>query len=254
LVINISKDQINLIERGVYHFGLSRYPNITKLELHKIIAFMRYEKSYGRETDIMCDDDDVLSTIKSAVDQVDTNEIILPLIENNFIYHATDLSSAMKILSDGRLLSAVKVYGKSSDELADEKSNSLWNDPADYFEYIMFCWGDNMTGDYVVLSDNFPSEDDIIKGNYNPGVRFYFCYDQIIKHPGHVFDGYHSIKIRDSIELIDYLFACIVPDQFKNELQHCVSPKMTDKIYYINQSSLGLSEWNDKVYNFVNSL
>jgi len=40
MVINISKEQINLIERDVYHFGLSGYPNITKLELHKIIAFI----------------------------------------------------------------------------------------------------------------------------------------------------------------------------------------------------------------------
>lgn len=56
-----------------------------------------------------------------------------------FVYHATTYDSAKKILHSGRLLSAVKVYEKSGYELAKEKINNPWNDPADFFKYIMFA-------------------------------------------------------------------------------------------------------------------
>ncbi len=34
-------------------------------------------------------------------------------------------------------------------------------------------------GDYVVLSENFPCEEDLLKGNFNAGVRFYIKYEDI---------------------------------------------------------------------------
>jgi len=37
----------------------------------------------------------------------------------------------------------------------------------------------------------------------------------MIKHPGYVFDGYHPAKIKDELVLTDYLYACIVPEQYK---------------------------------------
>jgi len=100
----------------------------------------------------------------------------------------------------------------------------------------MFCWGDNPTGDYVVLSENLPSEDDLAKGNFNPGVRFYFRYDDIIRHPKHVFDGYHAVKVKDGILLSDYLHSCIVPEQFKIKN---ILPELVSKVYFLSKSGLG---------------
>jgi hypothetical protein len=216
--------------------------------LSKIVAFIKYEKSHGRQVEVVCEDESILSIINN------TTTSILPLAESNFVYHATDTEAARKILSEGKLLSAAKVYGKTGEELAFEKRDSLWNDPADYFEYIMFCWGDHMTGDYVVLSEDFPSETDLLKGNFKPGIRFYFVYDDMIQHPGHVFDGYHSVKIKDEIALSDYLYACIVPEQYRSELENHSSSELAPKIHYLSQKGLCISDWNEKVYSFVSTL
>lgn len=109
-------------------------------------------------------------------------------------------------------------------------------------------------GDYVVLSENFSNEDDLKNGNFNAGIRFYFRSEDILKHPGHIFDGYHPVKVKDEIVLSDYLYACIVPEQYKLKLSNLVLPELITKIYYLSQKGIGLQDWNDKVFNFVSNL
>lgn len=96
------------------------------------------------------------------------------------VYHATNAIAAQKILSSDRLLSATKVYGKIGEELAFDRREFGWEDPADFFEYIMFGWGTHLVGDYVVLSENYPEKEDFIKGNFDAGVCFYIRYEDII--------------------------------------------------------------------------
>ena len=254
MILNIHKNQAKGIERGTYYFDLNDYPNITEDELNCIFAFIKYEKSYGRETEIRCNDINILSIIDNVINNPDFNESIYIPKPVDFVYHATCVKCACSILSSGKLLSAAKVSGKTGEELAYNKRNSLWNDPADYFEYIMFCNGDDMTGDYVILSDNPPSEEDLRNGEFNAGIRFYFLYDDIIKHPGYVFDGYHPAKVKDEINLIDYLHSCIVPEQYKNELTNSVVPELSSRVHYLSQDSLSISDWNNKVYNYVRML
>lgn len=252
LVLNISNQNLTVIKEGTYYFELSDYPRIKDYEWNNIIAFINYEKSMGRQTEIICEDDYVLSTINNAATQLDGTEYIPPNVEGDeFVYHATNVIAAQKILSGGRLLSAINIYGKTGEELALERRESEWNDPADYFEYIMFGWGDHMVGDYVVLSENFPSEEDLSKGNFDAGVRFYFCFKDIIRHPGHTFDGYHAIKVKDEIILSDYLYACIVPEQYKHEIEDHISPELAGRVHYLSQKGIGISDWNDKVFDFV---
>jgi len=152
------------------------------------------------------------------------------------------------------LLSAVNVQNKTGEELAYEKRYSPWNDPADYFEYIMFCNGDDMTGDYVILSDDFPNEKDLEKGSFNAGIRFYIRSEDIVKHPGYVFDGYHPAKVKDKIVLMNYLYACIVPAQYKEKLDNSVLPELSMKVHYLSQRGLRLSEWNKSVYKHIKNL
>ena len=251
MTINITDNSTRVIERGVYHFGLPYYPHITMSDLKNIIAFIRYEKSYSRQTEIVCENENILAAINNAVSNPNNIESILLPPKNEFIYHATDIKAAQKILSEGKLLSAVKVYGKTGEELSFAKRDSLWNDPADYFEYIMFCWGDDMTGDYVVLSERASVEDDLHTGNFDAGIRFYFRYEDIIQHSGHVFDGYHPIKVKDEIVLTDYLYACIVPEQYKGELKDYAFTKLASKVHYLSQKGIRLSDWNVKVHDFI---
>jgi len=254
MILNISGDNNNVIERGVYYFRVSDYPHITKSELKNAVAFIEYEKLHSRQTEIVCRNKDILAAVNAAILNPEALESAAVSPENEYIYHATDVSTAKKILSDGKLLSAVRVYGKRGKELSAEKRESVWNDPADYFEYIMFCWGDSPIGDYVVLSEAFPCEEDLSNGNLNPGVRFYFRYEDILRHPGHTFDGYHPIKVKDEIILSDYLYACIVPNQYKAEFDNPVLPKLKAKMFYLSQAGDGLSQWNEKVYDFVRKL
>ncbi len=252
MILNIGKhESIGGILHGVYYFNLWDYPNIDKIELKNIVAFINYEKSYNRHTEIVCDDEKVVAIVENAVKNPETVENILFADTTDFVYHGTGLYGAQKILSGGKLLSATNVYKKTGEELAYEKRDSLWNDPADFFEYIMFCNGDDMTGDYVVLSENFPSEENLEKGNFNAGVRFYFKSDDIIRHPYHVFDGYHPVKVKNEILLSDYLFLCIVPEQYKVELENLVLSELVPKVHYLSQKGMGLSQWNDKVVDFV---
>lgn len=111
-----------------------------------------------------------------------------------------------------------------------------------------------MTGDYVVLSENFPNADDLETGNFDAGVRFYIRAEDIMRHPGQVFDGYHPAKVKDEILLSDYLFACIIPEQYKEKLDALVLPNLVSKVHYLSQKGMALSKWNDKVYNYIKRL
>ncbi len=245
-----------LIENRIYNFELQKYPNMQPWEWNSIKAFISYEKAHGRKTEILCADSILLRAVQEAAAEISGSENILPLPEvtEKFIYHATDFRSAQKIFRSGKLLSAARVYGKSGKQLAYEKRESNWNDPADFFEYIMFGWGSHLVGDYVVLSENPPKAADLAAGRFDAGVRFYFKYEQMLKHPGSVFDGYHPLKIKDEVLLYNDLFACIVPEQFQKEVATCISPELIDKVHYLSQRGLTLSDWNNKVVQFVNSL
>ena len=249
--LNIAKaHEIGGIENGVYYFFAQEYPHISASELKNAVAFIRYEKLYSRETEIICEDKQALGLLIDAVENLDITE----MPTEKFVYHATDVAAAQKILSDGRLLSAVKVHGETGTELAYGKRNSPWNDPPDFFEYIMFCGGDQATGDWVVLSDDMPSEEDLRNGIFNAGVRFYFRYDDLKRHPNHIHDGYHPIKVRNEVVLSDYLHSCIVPEQYKSELEHLVSQGIAKRVHYLPQNGLGILEWSEKVYDFVEGL
>jgi len=117
MTLNISRDNTNVIERGVYYFRLSGYPHIAMSDLKKIAAFIRYEKSYGRQTDIVCQDESVLMAVNEALLNYEPIENAGLPVENEFVYHATDIISAQQILSVGKLLSSEKVYKECNHRL-----------------------------------------------------------------------------------------------------------------------------------------
>jgi hypothetical protein len=131
MILNISKNNSHVIERGVYYFGLTDYPNITISELKNIIAFIKYEKTHGRHTEIECQDENILQVVKDTVSRPDTVENILLPTENAFIYHATDLEAAQKILSCGKLLSAEKFMGKLEKSQTNRSRRCRGGDPAE---------------------------------------------------------------------------------------------------------------------------
>jgi hypothetical protein len=246
MILNIVNYPSDVIERSVYRLTLHDYPNISAFEMFNILHFIAYEEAYGRKTEIVCDDPSVIEIINNSKNEASfydnkNNNI------NPFVYHATGINSAKKILSGGKLLSAAKVYGKSGEQLAYEKMDSPWNDPADYFDYIMFGWGNAPVGDYVVMSER-PDEP------FVPGVRFYFKLSELINHPGCAFDGYHPIKIRDEIDLSLYLYACIIPCEYKPIVEQSVLSALIPKIYFVPHNGAEINEWNNRVYDYIMQL
>ena len=271
--INIAKHDYTIIWDGVYYFALSDYPHISPWELKKLLTFMDYEQRHGRQTEIICVDADILKAVNNAIARPETVEnAMLPakITEctackqhgclTEFICHTAAFENAKKILSSGKLLSAVKAFGKTADELVLDIRNGA-GDPADYFDYIMFAWGNCQAGDSLVTERNFvkthgrlPTQAEI-EGENNKnlvaGVRFYFRHNDIIHHPGYIFDGYHPAKVKNELVLSDYLYACIVPEQYQNELEALIQPEIVDRVYYLPQDDLGIWDWSEKVYEFV---
>lgn len=268
MMVNIADHDCTIMWDGVYYFALSDYPRITPWELKKLLAFIDYEKRYGRKTEIVCEDEEILTAVNNAVARPETVEnALLPtkITEctyckqngclTRFVCHTATIENAKKIFTIGKLLSAIKAFNTSGDELILDKRNAA-GDPADFFEYIMFAWGNCQAGDRLVMERNLgrePSEYDLGKG-FTPGVRFYFRYEDIIRHPGYVFDGYHPAKIKDELVLSDYLYACIAPEQCMDELNGLIRPEIADRMYYLQQDGLGLLDWADKVYSFIEGL
>ena len=266
--VNIANHEHPFVWDGVYYFALSDYPNITPWELKKLLAFMNYEKRHGRHTEIICEDDSILSAVKNAIKNPETveNAVIPEKITGctyckqngcltRFVCHTATIESAKKILESGKLLSAVRAFNKTADELVYDKRNAA-GDPEDYFDYIMFAWGNCQAGDRLVMErtlGRMPNKDDLGK-NFAPGVRFYFRYEDIIRHPNCVFDGSHPAKIKDELVLSDYLYACIIPEKHRDEFKDSIHTGIAQKIHYISQNGLELLDWSEKVYDFVERL
>ena len=114
-------------------------------------------------------------------------------------------------------------------------------------------WGNCQSGDRLVMErmlSREPNKEDLSTG-LMPGVRFYFKYDTIITHPNYVFDGYHPAKIKDELVLTDYLFACIIPEQYKSKFEKLIPANIASKVYYIKNDCKDIWDWSEKVYKFI---
>ena len=72
--VNIANHGGMIIWGGVYYFALSDYPNMTPWELKKLLVFMNYEKQHGRQTEIVCENTEILTAINNAVTCPETVE------------------------------------------------------------------------------------------------------------------------------------------------------------------------------------
>ena len=250
---------------GIYYFGLSDYPNISNWELKKLIFLDEYEKSYGREIQIDCDNKDILEIVNKALIYPENYRKVQPpdkITEctackykcclTDYVCHTASVESAKSIILSGKLLSAVKAFNKTAFELVHDPRNAAGDTP-DYFDYIMFNWGNCQAGDNLVMErmlNKSPEKQDL-SVNFRPGVRFYFKYNDLITHPLFVFDGYHTVKIQDELLISDYLFVCIIPENCKSEFENIVPDSIKDRVFYIKNDCKDIWDWSEKVYDFV---
>ena len=193
---------------GVLYKKLSDYPNITEWEIQNILDFIKYESDNGRSCDIEAEESIICAIEDYRANK--TEDRLLPpgkITEciacpkhkgcmTDLVCYTSSLKDAISILNCGSLLSAVLARKKSVKELKAESRNAA-NDPEDYFDYVMFAWGNCQAGDRLVMErklGRFPDENDLNRG-FEPGVRFFFRYKDIISHPNAVFDGVLPVKV-----------------------------------------------------------
>lgn len=170
----------------------------------------------------------------------------------DYLCHTTEIKNVKSILNCGKLLSAVKARNKTGEELAEEPRNGAKDTP-DYFDYIMFSWGNCFGGDSLVMErmlNRFPDEYDLSVG-FRPGVRFYFRYEDIVNHINYANDGHHPAKVKNELSLYNYLQCCIIPKANKADFKNIVPSNLVDRVFYIENDCKDIWEWSEKVYNFV---
>lgn len=266
MLIKVGNFDCTEVWDGVFYKKLSNYPHISDWEIRTIIEFIEYEDKYGRECNIECEDNELLNLINKKImnreayrntprPKLLTECTACPYRKGcvtDYVCHTTSLDNAIKILECGKLLSALNARKVPVEQLMDEKRNAA-NDPADYFEYIMFAWGNCQAGDRLVMErelERFPDEDDL-SVHFKPGVRFYFKYEELIKHPGTIFDGVLPMKIKDEIILNDWVHNIVIPLNLQNQIQNSIPDDLKDKIIYVENDCKNIWDWSEKVYRII---
>lgn len=265
LIVNIANHGGSIVWEGIYYFALSDYPNISDWELRNLILFLEYEKQNNRQTEIICEDKNILQAVNHAIENPSSflskpkpNIITNTACKSckykgcltDYICHTSSIEDAQSILKCGKILSAVKARNKTGLELSKEPRNAAKDTP-DYFDYVMFAWGNCIAGDSLVMErmlGRFPNDYEFSVG-FKPGVRFYFKYEDIINHKGYANDGHHPAKIKDELLLSDYLYCCIIPESSKTEFENIIPSNLADRVFYIQNDCKDIWEWTEKVYN-----
>ena len=266
MLIKIGDFEFTEVWDGVLYKKLSDYPHISDWEMRTLIEFSDYEREHGRECAIECEDDALLDTINAAMRSREaflsvprpaliTECTACPYRKGcvtEFVCHTSSVENAASIFKCGKLLSAVRARGVPVEQLMSESRNAA-NDPADYFEYVMLAWGNCQSGDRLVMErmlGRFPNDEDLSVG-FKPGVRFYFRYDELQKHPDRVFDGVLPMKIKDEIQLSEWVYRIVIPEKERSTLESCVPPELRDRVIYVENDCADIWEWTEKVYRII---
>ena len=162
MLIKIGRFDITECWDGVFYKALSDYPNISDWEMQTVADFIRYEKQNGRQCKIEAEKQ-IIKAIEKFRRNGDKVRIAPPEIirectacpkykgcMTDLVCHTSPVENAVKILNCGSLLSPVLARGMTARELKAESRNAA-NDPEDYFEHIMFAWGNCQAGDRLVM-------------------------------------------------------------------------------------------------------
>ncbi|WNZ92216.1 phosphate ABC transporter ATPase [Streptococcus iniae] len=264
----ICKQDYSIQWDGVYQLALTHYPDIKNWELEKIVAFIAYEKYYGRNTELFCQNSRIITKINIFLKQSVVEFPFRPLskivagtydthgqsVYCDFLSHTCTITSAIAILKSQKLLATTKVFDLSSADLVKSSRNAA-NDPCDYFDYIMFGWSNTSSGYRLAMERHLgysPSQTELME-QFVPGVSFHFNYDTITATKGYVFDGYHPAKIKDEFSL-NSLFACIIPKHYQALFEPVIPNALKHRCFYLEYDNDGYVKWSEKVYQHLLSL
>jgi len=170
----------------------------------------------------------------------------------DYVCHTAPVENAVNIFKCGSLQALSKWRGVYSSVLKEENRNAA-NEPEDYFDYVMFAWGNSQAGDRLVMErkmKRFPIEADL-SVDFTPGVRFFFKYDKIVTHPNATFEGVLPLKIREEVIISDWVNTIIIPSAEKEAFEAIVPYELKSRIFYLENDCKDIWSWAEKVYEFV---
>lgn len=250
---------------GILYKKLSRYPEISPWEIQNILDFESYEAANGRNCVLEAED-----SIRSAVEDQRAGYLSgrrLPpppkITEctacpkyrgcmTDMVCHTSSAEDAVRILDCGSLLSAVRARKKSASELAAEKRNAA-GDPEDYFDYVMFAWGNCQAGDRLVMERRLgraPDESEL-GADFVPGVRFFFAYKDIITHPEAVFDGVLPLKIKNEVVLKDWVHTIVIPGEYREMTEGHIPDYLINRVFYLQKGGSDIWNWSERAYEYA---
>lgn len=258
--LNINNHDFSIIWEGIYYKALSDYPNITDWEIKTIQSFIEYEKKHNRRVEIESDDKNLLRILKEKLSRtldVEMPELITECTacrhkgcKTDFLCHVASVDSSLSILQSGFLLSAKKVRKESIERLMKEYRNAA-KDPADYFDYVMFSWGNCQAGDRLIMERNLnrlPNDTELSDG-FRPGIRYFFKKEKLFSHPNRENDGYHAIKIKDQVNLKEYVDSIMVPEDYRGIIEPIVPTALLSKVHYVDYKAKDIWDWAQYIYD-----
>lgn len=268
LLIRIGKYDFTECWDGVLYKKLSDYPKITDWEIQTILDFIRYESDHGRTCEIEAEKS-ILRAIDAYRASYENGHRIAPpekIAEctacpkykgcmTDLVCHTSPVENSIQILDCGSLLSPVRARNKTAAELKAETRNAA-NDPEDYFEYIMFAWGNCQAGDRLVMErklGRFPDEKDL-SDCFTPGIRFFFRYNTLIRHPKAVQEGVLPLKVKDEIILKDWVHAIVIPETYRDQTMGHIPDTLSGKVHYLINDTRDIWEWSEKTYEYAKQL
>lgn len=267
-----------------YQFSLSNYPEPNDWELKHLNEYLLYEIDHNRRIALWFNNVQTEKFVKDSINQffkyedtglsafvesklVTQGERVIDIPPKlthcqtchekgcitDFVCHVTSVTDAAKILQSGVILSACKARKESGRILALEDRN-VAGDPPDYFEYVMFTFGNCTAGDRLIMERNLgrmPTDKDLTE-NFYPGVRFYFRYKELVDHPGFCSDGYHFCKIKDKLEIEPYLVAAIGPKTAAPDLLKVISSKQRELLVFVDHTEFSdLWSWSHEAFKIA---
>jgi hypothetical protein len=267
-----------------YQFALGNYPAPSVWELQHLNEYLLYEIHHDRGAVVWCQNAQTYESVKNSItqffkyDNAGLDEFVKSKLATqaeramsiphelthcggcqekkcitDLVCHVASVTDAETILKSGVILSACKARNKSGQELAIEQRNAA-GDPADYFEYVMFTFGNCTAGDRLVMEralGAFPTQEELTR-QFSPGVRFYFKYKDLVNHPGFRSDGYHYCKIKDMLELEPFLVVVIAPETASRALLPASSAEVRKRLVFAGTSGYtDLWSWSSRAYQIA---
>ncbi len=264
-----------------YQCALGNYPEPSAWELQHLNEYLLYEMCHGRRIVLWWKDIQTYKSIRNSItrffkyENMGLSEFVKSKLSTqperamnipqelthckgcqeekcitDLVCHVASITTAGMILKSGLILSACKAHNKSGQELALEQRNTP-GDPPDYFEYVMFTFGNCTAGDRLVMEralGAFPTQEELTI-EFSPSVRFYFRYKDLVSHPRFRSDGYHYCKIKDMLELEPYLVVAVAPETASRVLLQVSSAEVRRRFVFVDPTAyIDLWSWSSRAY------